>query len=153
MAAAKARRRISMRESAQSRGDLLSDTFESMTLRGKVRRFDQSGATVGHGSSSPQVRVRPRPRQIPESPCLPLIPSHWFQQNLRLWNKSKVATWLYSVRLGQFSRNFQNQEIDGGHLRFLTTQNLVDLGLDKIGYRLTFEKELARLERLCEQRS
>lgn len=57
-------------------------------------------------------------------------------------NSAKVpmdlSAWLSSIGLEKYIDNFLKEEIDMSIVHYLTEENLIDLGIDKLGARLKF---------------
>ena len=52
-----------------------------------------------------------------------------------------VVLWLRSIGLQEYSRNFSEEQVNGGNLIELAEIDLIQLGMDKLGDRLTFMLE------------
>ena len=52
-----------------------------------------------------------------------------------------VVLWLRSIGLQEYSRNFGDEQVNGANLLELSEIDLIQLGMDKLGDRLTFMLE------------
>lgn len=52
-----------------------------------------------------------------------------------------VVLWLRSIGLTEYSRNFGDEQVNGANLLELCEIDLIQLGMDKLGDRLTFMLE------------
>ena len=52
-----------------------------------------------------------------------------------------VVLWLRSIGLSEYSRNFNDEQVNGTNLLELAEIDLIQLGMDKLGDRLTFMLE------------
>ncbi|XP_016346993.1 SH3 and multiple ankyrin repeat domains protein 2-like [Sinocyclocheilus anshuiensis] len=62
-----------------------------------------------------------------------------------LWTKHDVADWLESLNLQEHKKAFLDNEIEGTHLPNLQKEDLVDLGVTRVGHRMNIEKGLKLL--------
>lgn len=62
-----------------------------------------------------------------------------------LWTKPDVADWLESLNLGEHKETFMDNEIDGTHLPNLQKEDLIDLGVTRVGHRMNIERALKQL--------
>uniref|UniRef100_A0A8C1J0D4 SH3 and multiple ankyrin repeat domains 2a n=1 Tax=Cyprinus carpio TaxID=7962 RepID=A0A8C1J0D4_CYPCA len=62
-----------------------------------------------------------------------------------LWTKHDVADWLESLNLQEHKKAFLDNEIDGTHLPNLQKEDLVDLGVTRVGHRMNIERGLKLL--------
>ena len=52
-----------------------------------------------------------------------------------------VMLWLRSIGLNEYSRNFAEEQVNGANLLELCESDLIQLGMEKLGDRLTFMLE------------
>ncbi|XP_049568980.1 SH3 and multiple ankyrin repeat domains protein 2 isoform X5 [Orcinus orca] len=64
---------------------------------------------------------------------------------VHLWTKPDVADWLESLNLGEHKEAFMDNEIDGSHLPNLQKEDLIDLGVTRVGHRMNIERALKQL--------
>uniref|UniRef100_A0A673HMB6 SH3 and multiple ankyrin repeat domains 2a n=1 Tax=Sinocyclocheilus rhinocerous TaxID=307959 RepID=A0A673HMB6_9TELE len=62
-----------------------------------------------------------------------------------LWTKHDVANWLESLNLQEHKKAFLDNEIEGTHLPNLQKEDLVDLGVTRVGHRMNIERGLKLL--------
>ncbi|XP_037396011.1 SH3 and multiple ankyrin repeat domains protein 2-like isoform X3 [Pygocentrus nattereri] len=62
-----------------------------------------------------------------------------------LWTKHDVADWLESLNLGEHRDAFMDNEIEGSHLPNLQKEDLIDLGVTRVGHRMNIERALKLL--------
>uniref|UniRef100_A0A8C2CVW3 SH3 and multiple ankyrin repeat domains 2a n=1 Tax=Cyprinus carpio TaxID=7962 RepID=A0A8C2CVW3_CYPCA len=62
-----------------------------------------------------------------------------------LWTKHDVADWLESLNLQEHKKAFLDNEIEGTHLPNLQKEDLVDLGVTRVGHRMNIERGLKLL--------
>lgn len=65
---------------------------------------------------------------------------------MELWNKHDVADWLESLNLGEHRDAFLDNEIEGAHLPSLQKEDLIDLGVTRVGHRMNIERALKLLQ-------
>ena len=63
------------------------------------------------------------------------------------WDISDVGGWLQSLGLGIYVNAFADNEIEGLHLPELGKDELTELGINRIGHRLTFEKSIKKFKK------
>ncbi|XP_076878319.1 SH3 and multiple ankyrin repeat domains protein 2b isoform X3 [Brachyhypopomus gauderio] len=61
------------------------------------------------------------------------------------WSKQDVADWLESLNLGEHRDAFMDNDIEGSHLPNLQKQDLIDLGVTRVGHRMNIERALKAL--------
>ncbi|KAJ8413079.1 hypothetical protein AAFF_G00106610 [Aldrovandia affinis] len=59
-----------------------------------------------------------------------------------LWTKHDVADWLESLNLAEHKDAFMDNEIEGTHLPNLQKEDLIDLGVTRVGHRMNIERAL-----------
>ncbi|XP_075044361.1 SH3 and multiple ankyrin repeat domains protein 2 isoform X2 [Mixophyes fleayi] len=64
---------------------------------------------------------------------------------VHMWTKQDVADWLESLHLGEHKDMFMDNEIDGTHLPSLQKEDLIDLGVTRVGHRMNIERALKQL--------
>ena len=67
------------------------------------------------------------------------------QKPLAEWTVDDVCNWLRNLGLGTYAQVFAENEIEGGHLPDLGKEDLLELGVTRVGHRLTIEKSLKKL--------
>ncbi|XP_032417055.1 SH3 and multiple ankyrin repeat domains protein 2 isoform X3 [Xiphophorus hellerii] len=65
---------------------------------------------------------------------------------VELWSKHDVADWLDSLNLGEHKDAFLDNEIEGAHLPSLQKEDLIDLGVTRVGHRMNIERALKLLQ-------
>lgn len=63
------------------------------------------------------------------------------------WDQQQVCQWVGSIGLERYARLFQEHQIVGELLPFLEDSDLKDMGIDLIGPRAKFRKEIQKLSR------
>uniref|UniRef100_A0AAV2LUB1 SAM domain-containing protein n=1 Tax=Knipowitschia caucasica TaxID=637954 RepID=A0AAV2LUB1_KNICA len=96
--------------------------------------FSQGGYSLG-SSRSP-------------SPLTLLLASNrpFASKPVELWSKGDVADWLDSLNLGEHRDAFLDNEIEGAHLPSLQKEDLIDLGVTRVGHRMNIERALKMLQ-------
>jgi len=64
---------------------------------------------------------------------------------LVLWSKVDVADWLDNLNLSEHKDAFLDNDIEGSHLPSLQKDDLVDLGVTRVGHRMNIERALKDL--------
>uniref|UniRef100_A0A9J7YMR7 SH3 and multiple ankyrin repeat domains 2b n=1 Tax=Cyprinus carpio carpio TaxID=630221 RepID=A0A9J7YMR7_CYPCA len=59
-----------------------------------------------------------------------------------MWSKQDVADWLESLNLGEHRDAFMDNDIEGSHLPNLQKEDLIDLGVTRVGHRMNIERAL-----------
>ncbi|XP_069575884.1 SH3 and multiple ankyrin repeat domains protein 2 [Brachyistius frenatus] len=67
-------------------------------------------------------------------------------KSVELWSKHDVADWLESLNLGEHRDAFLDNEIEGAHLPSLQKEDLIDLGVTRVGHRMNIERALKLLQ-------
>eukprot|EP00117_Sycon_ciliatum_P022816 scpid20993/ scgid19566/ SH3 and multiple ankyrin repeat domains protein 3; Proline-rich synapse-associated protein 2 len=62
------------------------------------------------------------------------------------WTCHDVAAWLLDIGLGQYGENFVENEICGEHLSEMTKDDLRELGIVRLGHRLTITNAVSKLQ-------
>ncbi|TNM90577.1 hypothetical protein fugu_002866 [Takifugu bimaculatus] len=65
---------------------------------------------------------------------------------MELWSKHDVADWLESLNLAEHRDAFLDNEIEGAHLPSLQKEDLIDLGVTRVGHRMNIERALKLLQ-------
>lgn len=110
----------------------LSEVF---SLPGQPAAGDLLGLSPGGRSRSP----------TPSVPQPPLSGKPFTTKPVHLWTKPDVADWLESLNLGEHKETFLDNEIDGSHLPSLQKEDLIDLGVTRVGHRMNIERALRQL--------
>ncbi len=53
-----------------------------------------------------------------------------------------MADWLESLNLGEHRDAFMDNDIEGSHLPNLQKEDLIDLGVTRVGHRMNIERAL-----------
>ncbi|XP_054027712.1 SH3 and multiple ankyrin repeat domains protein 2 isoform X1 [Dryobates pubescens] len=122
---------LSASASASSPSPTLSDVF---SLPSQPPSGDLFSLTTGRSRSpSPSILQQP----ISNKP--------FTTKPVHLWTKPDVADWLESLNLGEHKETFMDNEIDGTHLPNLQKEDLIDLGVTRVGHRMNIERALKQL--------
>ncbi|NXP81000.1 SHAN2 protein, partial [Ramphastos sulfuratus] len=122
---------LSASASASSPSPTLSDVF---SLPSQPPSGDLFSLTAGRSRSpSPSILQQP----ISNKP--------FTTKPVHLWTKPDVADWLESLNLGEHKETFMDNEIDGTHLPNLQKEDLIDLGVTRVGHRMNIERALKQL--------
>ncbi|MBN3284759.1 SHAN2 protein, partial [Polyodon spathula] len=109
----------------------LTDIFGTSAPQTPVERF-----SLGAGRSrSPS----------PSTLIQPLSNKPFSTKPVHLWTKHDVADWLESLNLAEHKDTFMDNEIDGTHLPNLQKEDLIDLGVTRVGHRMNIERALKLL--------
>ncbi|KAK6472984.1 SH3 and multiple ankyrin repeat domains protein 2-like [Huso huso] len=109
----------------------LTDDFGTSAPQTPVERF-----SLGAGRSrspSPATLIQP----VSNKP--------FSTKPVHLWTKHDVADWLESLNLAEHKDTFMDNEIDGTHLPNLQKEDLIDLGVTRVGHRMNIERALKLL--------
>uniref|UniRef100_A0A673IP63 SH3 and multiple ankyrin repeat domains 2b n=1 Tax=Sinocyclocheilus rhinocerous TaxID=307959 RepID=A0A673IP63_9TELE len=63
-------------------------------------------------------------------------------KTILMWSKQDVADWLESLNLGEHRDAFMDNDIEGSHLPNLQKEDLIDLGVTRVGHRMNIERAL-----------
>lgn len=110
----------------------LTDVF---SLPGPSAAGELFGLNPVGRSRSPSPSVLQQP--LPNKP--------FSTKPVHLWTKPDVADWLESLNLGEHRAAFLDNEIDGSHLPSLQKEDLIDLGVTRVGHRMNIERALKQL--------
>ena len=61
------------------------------------------------------------------------------------WNSEEVGFWLDYINMGQYKESFLENDIQGLHLADLSKDDLSELGVKKLGHRLTIDDAIGKL--------
>jgi len=61
------------------------------------------------------------------------------------WTADEVGQWLDYINMGQYKESFVDNDIQGSHLSDLTKDDLSELGIKKLGHRLTIDDAIGKL--------
>ncbi|XP_059006565.1 SH3 and multiple ankyrin repeat domains protein 2 isoform X1 [Mustela lutreola] len=92
--------------------------------------------------------LNPAGRSRSPSPSIlqqPISNKPFTTKPVHLWTKPDVADWLESLNLGEHKETFMDNEIDGSHLPNLQKEDLIDLGVTRVGHRMNIERALKQL--------
>ncbi|XP_044537999.1 SH3 and multiple ankyrin repeat domains protein 2 [Gracilinanus agilis] len=118
--------------SAASPSPTLSEVF---SLPSQPPAGDLFGLSAAARSRSPSPSILQQP--ISNKP--------FTTKPVHLWTKPDVADWLESLNLGEHKETFMDNEIDGSHLPNLQKEDLIDLGVTRVGHRMNIERALKQL--------
>lgn len=62
------------------------------------------------------------------------------------WTTSDVCDWLDHLTLSQYKNTFLENDIEGKHLTDLSKDELKELGVSKIGHRMTIDDAINKLK-------
>ena len=62
------------------------------------------------------------------------------------WSCAEVCSWLEHLSLGQYKETFVSNEIEGKHLPELSKDELKELGVTKLGHRMTLDDQIGKLK-------
>ena len=77
--------------------------------------------------------------------AMPNVQTLGLSQNVFVWSKHDVATWLGALGLGEHGEAFKANNLQGDVIFLLLESHLQDLGMKKIGDRLYFMEVLTQL--------
>ncbi|XP_060695129.1 SH3 and multiple ankyrin repeat domains protein 2-like isoform X3 [Hemiscyllium ocellatum] len=95
----------------------------------------------GHFGSQPGRSRSPSPSTLQP----PVSDKPFASKAVLLWTKHDVADWLDTLNLGEHKDAFLDNEIDGTHLPSLQKEDLIDLGVTRVGHRMNIERALRQL--------
>ena len=61
------------------------------------------------------------------------------------WTCDEVGEWLDFINMGQYKESFLENDIQGMHLSELGKEDLSELGVKKLGHRLTIDDAIGKL--------
>ncbi|XP_039091272.1 SH3 and multiple ankyrin repeat domains protein 2 isoform X1 [Hyaena hyaena] len=102
----------------------------------------------GQPPSGDLFGLNPAGRSRSPSPSIlqqPISNKPFTTKPVHLWTKPDVADWLESLNLGEHKETFMDNEIDGSHLPNLQKEDLIDLGVTRVGHRMNIERALKQL--------
>uniref|UniRef100_A0A8C4NAR9 SAM domain-containing protein n=1 Tax=Eptatretus burgeri TaxID=7764 RepID=A0A8C4NAR9_EPTBU len=94
---------------------------------------------------SPLSPTTPRSLPSPSSTCISGAPAFGLDRPVKLWTKQEVGEWLESLSLGELRKSFFDHDIDGSLLPVLTREDLMELGVRRVGHRMSLERALRQL--------
>ncbi|XP_055755112.1 SH3 and multiple ankyrin repeat domains protein 2-like isoform X3 [Salvelinus fontinalis] len=122
----------------------LSDLFGLPTPpMGSTSGFGSMGGSLGGGSSCGDSRS-PSPLTLMQAVATSGKP--FASKPVELWSKLDVADWLDSLNLSEHKDAFLDNEIEGAHLPSLQKEDLIDLGVTRVGHRMNIERALKMLQ-------
>ena len=77
---------------------------------------------------------------------LPEETSYLSTRQAACWTTKEVVTWLEANNFEQYSSEFQENDISGENLLDLTKDELIEMGVTKIGHRKTLLTLIQRLK-------
>ncbi|XP_067902668.1 SH3 and multiple ankyrin repeat domains protein 2b isoform X4 [Heterodontus francisci] len=98
-------------------------------------------AGEGHFGTQPGRSRSPSPSALQQ----PVSNKPFASKAVLLWTKHDVADWLDTLNLGEHKDAFLDNEIDGTHLPSLQKEDLIDLGVTRVGHRMNIERALRQL--------
>lgn len=101
------------------------------------------GGSLGGGSSCGGSRS-PSPLTLMQAIATSGKP--FASKPVELWSKLDVADWLDSLNLSEHKDAFLDNEIEGAHLPSLQKEDLIDLGVTRVGHRMNIERALKMLQ-------
>jgi len=66
-------------------------------------------------------------------------------QDVSLWGTKDVSDWLGTIGMGSYAEAFRVHEITGRQLHRLTEAHMIEMGMNKIGFRIALRLEIAKL--------
>ncbi|XP_072165479.1 uncharacterized protein [Diadema setosum] len=69
------------------------------------------------------------------------------EKSVSEWSVEEVGDWLEGLQLGEYRENFVENAISGDHLTSLGKDDLSELGVRRLGHRLTIIKALQKLQK------
>ncbi|XP_048463108.1 SH3 and multiple ankyrin repeat domains protein 2-like isoform X1 [Rhincodon typus] len=113
----------------------------SSTLSDAFGFQSQPIAGEGHFGNQPGRSRSPSPSTLQQ----PVSNKPFASKAVLLWTKHDVADWLDTLNLGEHKDAFLDNEIDGTHLPSLQKEDLIDLGVTRVGHRMNIERALRQL--------
>ena len=74
------------------------------------------------------------------------VPDKLAQKSFMEWSCDEVCSWLEHLSLGQYKDTFVSNEIEGKHLPELSKDELKELGVTKLGHRMTLDDQIGKLK-------
>jgi len=119
---------------------------EETPVEQKVTKHSSADSGVG---SSKNLKNKSAPLKVSSSFAHSTnLPSSIKSTPYLDWNASQLAAWMSHIKLGPYTQIFLENEIEGAHLDGLDRDALTELGIAKLGPKLTFERELKRLKQM-----
>lgn len=131
------------------------EIITKMTFAAPKKNFTKSLPPPIEEKSVKKVEEKPSfpptPTQFKEAPP-PVKP----QQNLpdekkkhiSEWTVDDVCNWLEDLGLSMYEESFRDNEISGEHLPELGKDELMEMGIKRVGHRLTFDKAVKKLQQV-----
>eukprot|EP00112_Aurelia_sp_Birch-Aquarium-sp1_P002526 Seg1279.9 transcript_id=Seg1279.9/GoldUCD/mRNA.D3Y31 product="Tumor susceptibility gene 101 protein" protein_id=Seg1279.9/GoldUCD/D3Y31 len=69
----------------------------------------------------------------------------WIDKSYKDWSNEDVCDWFHSIGMGEFVPSVKEHRIKGTHLPNLSKDDLIELGVHKLGERLTIDEEISKL--------
>ena len=74
------------------------------------------------------------------------LPPSLHDKHVTEWTCSDVVEWLEHLSLGQYKETFLENDIEGKHLPELSKDELKELGVKKLGHRMTLDDAIGKLK-------
>ena len=68
--------------------------------------------------------------------------AEWRNKPCLQWTPQDVGLWLISLNMSEHRSSFEENEISGEHLSGLSKEDLQELGVGRLGHRLTIMKAI-----------
>ncbi|XP_014389481.1 PREDICTED: SH3 and multiple ankyrin repeat domains protein 2 [Myotis brandtii] len=117
-------------------------TSQPITLQSRPPDYDSRTSGTRR---APSPVVSPTEMTSPSVLPPPLSGKPFTTKPVHLWTKPDVGDWLESLNLGEHKDTFLDNEIDGSHLPNLQKEDLIDLGVTRVGHRMNIERALKQL--------
>ena len=75
----------------------------------------------------------------------PSVPDSLSEKSYTEWTAEDVGFWLDFIKMGQYKETFVENDIQGTHLPELSKDDLSELGVKKLGHRLTIDDAISKL--------
>eukprot|EP00794_Sanderia_malayensis_P012635 gene12636-13933_t len=119
-----------------------SDYVSISTSSVNERQAQQEFRTMADSMSS----VEPPPPYSPPRAKADL-PASLSEKSVMEWTAEDVGIWLDFINMGQYKDTFIENDIQGMHLSELSKEELSELGVKKLGHRLTLDDCISKLAR------
>nr|CAB3266051.1 SH3 and multiple ankyrin repeat domains protein 3-like [Phallusia mammillata] len=96
-------------------------------------------------SQSEPAKVTPAAPPVAVTEAKPAAKPSYEGKSVTSWTVDEVSAWLQDLGLGQYVDAFAENEIDGSHLPELGKDELQELGIKRMGHRLSIERSLKKL--------
>ena len=67
------------------------------------------------------------------------------EKSYKDWNNDDVCSWFDSIGMAEFIQAVKDHKIKGIHLPNLSKEDLIELGVTKLGERMTIDDEIGKL--------